>query len=478
MKLSELIYKNEAIKYNATGDEIIERVTADARDCDEGTLLLVTESTKRFIKDINPRGILLCEGDFSPKDDTSFVSVKNPRAAVSYACARLYGYKNREMLMIGVTGTNGKTSTASLIRHALEADGYKVGFIGTGMIDSAGERISDKYYSMTTPDPWVLFPALKKFREDGCRAVVMEVSSHALALEKVAPIDFDYGVFTNLSPEHMDFHKNMDAYLSAKEKLLKRSDTAVINLDDYYGRLLYDRRESRKISVGVLYRGDVYATHVEDHGFDGIEYMYRTEGYNFTMRLNLAGIHNVYNSMLATAVATDIGVRPCVVREALGELDSVCGRFEIIKGDITVIIDYAHTDRAMDTLLSQIKRSEPCRVLHTVFGCGGERDRSKRPRMAAVAEKYSDTVTVTCDNSRREPTENIIGDVIRGFSQISPRVIPDRAEAIRRAVLEASAGDTVVLVGKGAERYMICGEEYSDFDEREIVRAALEERRK
>ncbi len=479
MKLSELILKREAVEYGATGNEEITQI-GTAVDSPGGVLLVITgDSAERHLRDDAPRpAAILCGTQVTVRENIPCIKVENVRAAAAYACARLWSYRNGEMLMVGVTGTNGKTGTARFLQKALGAGGYKVGFIGTGAIEAPEKCLSDRYYSMTTPDPWVLFPALSEFKASGCSAVVMEVSSHALALDKVTPIEFDYGIFLNLTPEHLDFHKDMEEYFAAKKRLLDSSRTAVINLDDPYGRRLYKESWKNSISVGVLWRGDVYATHVEDGGFSGVEYMYHGKNFNFTMRLKTAGVHNVYNSMLATAVAADIGVRPCVIKEALADMNGICGRFEIIKDRITVIIDYAHTDKAMEALLSEIRKYTPSSVrLHTVFGCGGERDKSKRPRMAAVAERYSDLITVTSDNPRREDPGQIITQILAGFTGDTHKVIEDRAEAITNAIVNAEDGDIVVLVGKGAERYSIDKSGYREFDERKIVRAALEARR-
>lgn len=480
MKLYELILKHEAIEYNATGDEIVTRVTADPDDSDAYTLLAITseKSMEAYKKGRPPASALLCGKDSNVPCDIPTVRVENPRLSAAYACSRLWGYKNGDMLMIGITGTNGKTSTARFLKAALEADGMNVGFIGTGAIESTSTRYSDAYYSMTTPDPWVLFPSLKKFKEEGCHAVVMEVSSHALALDKVAPIKFDFGVFTNLSPEHLDFHGDIEHYLDAKRRLPEQSKIAVYNIDDMHGRRLYEERRGEKISAGVLWDADIRATHIRRVS-GGLEYMYHGKDFTFTTHLSPVGMHNVYNSMLAAAVAIDAGVRPCIVKRAMGDIPCIDGRMEIIKDEITVIIDYAHTDSGLAALLQEITAMKKAdSKIHTVFGCGGKRDKEKRPRMAAVAEAYSDRITVTNDNPRSEDPDEIISDICRGFKSKDYKIIKDRADAIFDAVVNAAEGDVIALVGKGAERYLIDKDGYRDFDERSIVRDALGARKK
>ena len=479
MKLSQLIFKNEAESYTASGEEIIERITNDPRDIDGSTLLYLPDLSKlELLPEYRKPAAILCPATESPNKQIPTVTAKDHRQLIAFASARLTGYKNGGMRVVGITGTNGKTGTATFLKAALEADGRRIGMIGTGIIESRGRRLSDRFYSMTTPDPWILFPALAKMESDGCEAVIMEVSSHALALNKVAPINFDYAIFTNLSPEHLDFHKDMDEYFAAKERLFEKCKIAIVNRDDAYGRRLLNKRKAKSISAGVLWDGDVRATMIENKGFDGLEYFCRGRDHTMTVRIKTPGLHNVYNSLLALSAATDMGVAPRIARTGVGELDGVGGRFEIIKDEITVIIDYAHTAKALETLLQEIRSLGSGGSLHTVFGCGGQRDKQKRPEMARVAERYSDRVTVTSDNPRGEAPEAIINDILCGFSSLEPRVIQNRTEAIKDAIINAQMGDLIALVGKGAERYNIDSNGYSDFDEREIVFHALRERQK
>jgi UDP-N-acetylmuramoyl-L-alanyl-D-glutamate--2,6-diaminopimelate ligase len=275
----------------------------------------------------------------------------------------------------------------------------------------------------------------------------------------------------------LDFHGNKDRYFEAKLKLFSICKTAIFNIDDPYARrALGLSRTERSINAGVIWRGDVYATDIENRGLDGISYMYHGKNFIFKMNLRLAGIYNVYNSLLASALAIDMGCKPCEVKKAVESIEEIHGRYEIIKGDVTAIIDYAHTPTAFEAILKELRALAENDELWVVFGCGGQRDREKRPQMARIAEKYTKNIIVTSDNPRDEDKNNIFEDIKRGFSEEHP-IIENRKEAIRAALLFANDGDIVAIIGKGPEKYNIDANGYSDFDERKIVENALRERR-
>lgn len=478
MKLSELIRGGEYLSSEIDMDTDIENICHAADSVDEESLFVIPNSNKipTFIN-MRPRAIL-CDRYAIIESAVPCIRVDNARRAIAYAYSRLNRIEHPRMKLIAITGTNGKTSTSVFIKRGLEAAGMKVGLIGTGQIMIGDERLSDDNYSMTSPDPWILYPTLRAMEGELCDAVVMEVSSHALALERTAPLRFDYGVFTNMSMEHLDFHLDMESYYAAKRRLFSSCDTAIINIDDYYGRRLAREHNGRKITAGALWRGDVYVNNIENRGFDGVGYLYHGKNFTFKMNLCSAGVFNIYNSMLAVAVCTDMGVKPCNVKRALSDLPVISGRYEIIKDEITVIIDYAHTDAAFENILKnlmQAKRNE--QKLTVVFGCGGDRDKSKRPRMAEVAEAYADTIYVTSDNSRSEEPTKIISDIVKGFKKDSFIIIEDREAAIREAIAKADRGCIVAIIGKGAERYNIDKSGYHYFNEKEIISSALRKRR-
>ena len=484
MKLCELVYDDEcALAYEEKEMEI-GTVTTDIKKIGSNTLffILTEPALKEFMLSGAEPSIVIYDEKvkFSTKNSSrnrKFISCDNARKLLANAYSRFCGIDYSTLKFIGVTGTNGKSSIASLITRILRDAGYSVGFIGTGKIELDDSIISDSEYSMTTPDPWVLYPSIKLMQDAGCNVIVMEVSSHALALDKVAPIHFDYAVFSNLSAEHLDFHKSMEQYFLSKQKLFSQCSVGLFNIDDAYARRSSKEFGGRKINAGILWRGDVWATHIKNYGFEGTEYMYRESDFLFKMRLQLPGVHNIYNSMLAAALCIDFGVKPCEVKRSLGNISTLPGRFEIIKSDITVIIDYAHTQEAFETVLKEISRSKlPGEKLITLFGCGGERDRQKRPKMAAAAEKYSNEIYLTSDNPRSEPPENIIKDITAGFTSSSYRIILDREIAIEDAIMSAPEGSIVAIIGKGAEKYSIDINGYHTFDEKSIILSALERR--
>ena len=478
MKISDIIYREEYIFSEIEDDTEFNELVTDINSLKDGDILIIPNSLKvGRLKDFSARPTaVICDESLSLPDHIPSIRVANPRLALSNAYFRFFSPDVSKMKLIAVTGTNGKSSTAEFIKTVLTESGISVGLIGTGKIEISGQRETDPYYSMTTPDPSMLYSTLSKMEKAGCEAVVMEVSSHALALDKVAPLRFDYAVFTNLSPEHLDFHGDMTEYFKAKNKLFKNCKKSFFNIDDEYARRAYDLCKSEKTAIGIIWQGDVSAKNIENRGLDGISYTYSAEKFSFKMNLKLAGIYNVYNSMLAAAVCIDMGIAPCMVKKLLGNIDSIPGRYEIINRDISVIIDYAHTSSAFLNILRELSSIKGSKSLAVVFGCGGNRDKEKRPVMAKVAEKYADRIIVTSDNSRNEAPSEIIADIIRGFSGGCYEVIIDREEAINSAIAKAKSGDVVAIIGKGCEKYNIDNTGYHDFDEKKIVMSALQKR--
>lgn len=486
MKLCELLYKNEYSCDCHVEDMDIENVTSNVNNISEETLFVLLKGIKfdtgkiiDYIASRHPRAII-CDEDREIEVSVPLIRVKNARATLAKICSRFNGIDYKKTAFIGVTGTNGKTTTATMIYEIMKHAGYRAGFIGTGKIEFMEKRLSEKMYSMTTPDPELLYPSIKRMQESGCEVIVMEVSSHALALDKLAPIPFAYSVFTNLSAEHMDFHTDIEDYYNAKLKLFLQSKCGIFNADDKFcERAMKDLEGVCSIlSIGVLWDADAMARDVILNGFDGSSYIYREKNLLFKVKLSIPGHYNIYNSLLALKCAIAFGIRPCIAKEAVNSIKKIDGRFEIIKSDISVIIDYAHTENAFQNIFKAIKSAKNQRQnIITVFGCGGDRDKSKRPKMAAVAESNSDLVIVTLDNSRSENEGEIISDILSGMSDAKKRkVITSRANAITHAILSAQSDDIVLILGKGHERYNIDRNGYHDFDERTVIRDALEKR--
>ena len=406
------------------------------------------------------------------------------------ACALLYnafcGSPAKRMKFIGVTGTNGKTSVTHLLRAILETSLCKCGMIGTVGCQSDGKplenNMTNRLANMTTPDPEQLYPMLAKMADDGVEYVLMEATSHALALGKLEPIEFEAAVFTNLTPDHLDFHGTMEAYAKAKTDLFRKSRLSVINLDSPFADEMVHASVGRVVTCSQTYqKADYLAQNIVDNGQNGVSYRLVAPHTCLSLQCPIPGAFTVTNSMQAAVCAKELGFGAAAIKDALASVGGVKGRMERLKlgpgADFSVIIDYAHTPDALEKLLKTAKEINPAGRIVLLFGCGGDRDHSKRPLMGAIAEKYAGWVIVTSDNSRSEDPAAIIRDILGGMTNpASATVIADRKEAIRTAVLSAQAGDLILLAGKGHEEYEITKEGRNPFHEREIVAQALAER--
>lgn len=429
---------------------------------------------------------VLCESGFQPEPPVPTVYAEHTRRA----CARLYnafyGNPAASLKFIGVTGTNGKTTVTHMLRAILETSMYRCGLIGTVGCESAGRHLSagnrDPLANMTTPDPPELYRMLREMVDDGVEYVLMEVTSHALALGKLDPIRFEAGIFTNLTPEHLDFHKTMENYASAKAELFRRSALSVINHDSPYGDIMLSAAGGRAVSCSAVARpADYRAENLRFASVRGVEYELHSGNTRMKISCPIPGGFTVMNSMQAAACALELGIGPPSIQDALASMTGVKGRMERVRlgvgADFSVLIDYAHTPDALEKLLRTARDTcaDGQRIV-LLFGCGGDRDRGKRAVMGSVAELYADRVIVTSDNSRSEDPQSIIADILAGMRRGDAEVIPDRAEAIRQAVLTAKKNDLILLAGKGHEEYEIDRTGRHRFCEREIVRRAYQER--
>lgn len=418
------------------------------------------------------------------RSDVTVLHTKSTRRAAAMFYNAWYGDPISHLHLIGVTGTNGKTSITYLIRAILESAGYRCGLIGTVTCESMGRQINsrsdDPLANMTTPDPEVLYGMLAEMVRDGVEYVVMEVSSHALALEKVAPIVFDVGIFTNLTAEHLDFHQTMEAYAEAKAKLFTKSRISIINYDSPYASEMESHALGNVIRCSQKILTDACASDVR-FSENGVKYDLHYRGKTATIRSPIAGLFTVMNTMQASLAARALGVDFETIQKTLLAVRGIKGRMEFVELDtkeFRVLIDYAHTPDALKRLLQSAQRiKKPTGRVILLFGCGGDRDRSKRVEMGRIASLYADLVIVTSDNSRGEEPLDIIREICQGICpQSAYRVIPDRREAIRCAVLQAKQDDLILLAGKGHEEYEIIRNKKLPFLEREIVRTAFAER--
>lgn len=474
-------YKDINIPKEIDGNSLF-YISLSEKDTNEGSLLFITEKVGSSEQHFDtstlktpPSAIVISKTHTVSDKICPQIRVGNVREALAYAYFNMYNIDCDKFKIIGVTGTNGKTTTATLIYRILESCGYNVGFIGTGKILSGTTALSDDTYSMTTPDPSMLYPAIKRMYDDGCEYIVMEVSSHSIALGKIAPLKFEYAIFTNLDNDHLDFHSSKEDYFRTKLKLFESSKRGLFNTDDVYSKRASALVRSEKSTFGIINTADAYATEI-DLSFRESSFYYRQKDLIFKAKTKLSGAFNVYNTLAALRCVIDLGIKPCIAKKALLKIDRIDGRMEVIPGDITFIIDYAHTPEAFRNSLKTIKQVISKRQkLIVVFGCGGNRDRQKRPIFGRYAEELADKVIITEDNSRNEDFDLIATDITSGMSAAKHEIIRDRREAIRRAYACAHPGDTVALIGKGHERYKIQNNEYIPFDERQIIKELLEE---
>ena len=403
---------------------------------------------------------------------TAFIEVTDSRAALAEAASLQFGDPSRALRIVGVTGTNGKTTTSFLVHHLLNELGERAGLLGTILNDLGDAPVPA---TLTTPDPLFLQRALRTMLDRGCKACAMEVSSHALDQQRVGAVEFDAGVFTNLTPEHLDYHPTMDAYLAAKKRLfdgLPSGASAIYNADDPAGERMVADTLAQRISYGRR-PGAAVRVRVEENGIGGL-----LLGLDDRIaRFRLVGLFNAYNLAAAYGVGLALGYESEQVLEALQSAPPVPGRFQQLDGSggRTVVIDYAHTPDALQNVLETASELRPPGVaLWCVFGCGGDRDRTKRPVMGGIAERYADRVIVTSDNPRSEDPEAIMRDIEKGMDQPDRAMwIADRRRAIEAAAEASRPGDVVLIAGKGHETYQIVGTERLPFDDHEEAKRAF-----
>ncbi len=403
------------------------------------------------------------------------VVVPDSRKAMARLASRFYGDPAEQLKIVGITGTNGKTTVSYLIRALFEQAGFRTGLIGTLGYLVGTERLDAPF---TTPESVELHRTFLDMVRAGQEAVVMEVSSHALALDRVFGVPFAGAVFTNLSRDHLDFHRTQEAYLSAKARLFEELDAhswAVINADDPAGRTLMERAQASVLTYGLSDEAQVHPT-VQRLTARGIDLTVDTPDGAFELSMKLRGRFNVYNALAALATGVACGLDRAVIQEGIGSVEGVPGRFEAVDAgqDFLVLVDYAHTPDALERVLDAARELTERRLI-VVFGCGGDRDRGKRPEMGAVADRLTDFSVVTSDNSRTEDPDVIIRQIVAGMSPNGARtVIADRRRAIEKALQEAQSGDVVVIAGKGHEAVQILGTRRIPFDDREVVRELLQ----
>ena len=481
MKLKELLQGINVLACTADLDTEISSVAYDSRKVEQGGLFVAisgfTSDGNRFIPMAVEKGAAVVVTARKPKLDVPYVLVDNDRLALALLGTNFYGHPAESMTMIGITGTNGKTSVTLLLKQVLEETlGAKVGLIGT-----MGALVGDEHIhsERTTPESFELQGLFARMRDAGCTHVVMEVSSHALTLDRVGGIHFDVAAFTNLTEDHLDFHKTMDAYCDAKAMLFERCSKAVINLDDSYAHRMLDKAKCPVVTASVRGKGNLNATDLQLHA-EGIRFTAAPViGKPVEVALPIPGKFTVYNALTVLGIARSLGISLEASAAALAKAKGVKGRIEVVPTPgkpYSILIDYAHTPDGLENVLSSVKDFCKGRVI-SVFGCGGDRDPIKRPIMGEIGVKLADFAIITSDNPRTEDPLAIIDDIVKGVdSGMGPYVVvPERRTAIRYAMDIAKKDDIIVLAGKGHETYQeINGVKYH-LDEREEVAAHLAE---
>lgn len=479
MRLEQLIQDCDVRSIRGSLETEISFVTNDSRKVRPGSLFVAVNGCGNDGRAYIPAAIqagavaIVCEGG-CPEFDGVSVDVSDSRAAVAMIADSYYGHPSGKLQLVGITGTNGKTTTVTLLYNMFRSFGYECGLLST-IANYVGTRRVET--ANTTSDPMTINSLLAEMAEAGCEYCFMEVSSIGVAQEKVRGLEFKVGIFSNLTHDHLDYHGTFAEYLRCKKSFfdtLPKSAYAIINTDDRNGRVMVQNTRAKVVTYSCRSMAD-HRCRIMEQSFEGM--LLNIDGTEVWTRL--VGAHNAYNILALYSCAMCLGAEKEDALLAISTLQAAPGRLEAMRGPrgINVIIDYAHTPDALENVLSTLRKVAPRQQLVCLFGCGGDRDKTKRPEMAAVAEKHADRIVITSDNSRSERTEDIIGDIKKGLSSEGAAkavCIADREEAIKASIMFAAEGSTILLAGKGHETYQITGKEKRHFDEREIVTKVFE----
>jgi UDP-N-acetylmuramoyl-L-alanyl-D-glutamate--2,6-diaminopimelate ligase len=507
MKLGELLtaLNNKTSLPKEELDREVVDIAHDSRKVRPGSLFVAVRGFHsdghQFIPQVVKQGAaaIIAEKNYNEGAfrETPLIVVDDSRRALALLAAAFYGHPSQKLTLVGITGTNGKTTTTYLIKSIIEVAGKKAGLIGT--IDY---RVGDNVYTApnTTPESLDLQRLLAEMVDLGAEYCVMEVSSHALALGRTIGCEFAVAGFTNLTQDHLDFHESMDSYFQVKRLLfagLSRNAAAVINRDDVRATEIIGATRAKVLTTGLSERADIHPSGSIGHGIRGLSFSVATPSGTISVESSLVGRHNIYNILSAIGIGTALGIAGDDIARGIKAMKAIPGRMEKVDEgqSFCVVADYAHTEDALVRLLEAAREITTGNVI-TVFGCGGDRDRTKRPKMGAAAVNGSDIVIVTSDNPRTEDPLTIIGEIEKGMEATGVRVqvcdfesstvpgkrpycvIPDRHAAIAAAINMAGKGDVVVLAGKGHEDYQIIGDRKIHFDDREVAREEIRKRRR
>ena len=483
MKLYKLIEKLNILDISGNIDIDIDSIHYDSRIVDKNSLFICIKGFNsdghKYINKAIERGarafLIQDEVNIPNKDDYTFIKVKNTREYMAKVASNFYNHPTKILKVIGVTGTNGKTSITTFLKEIL-SERAKTGLIGTISIDDGNKEIISKN---TTPESIDLQKHFNQMIENDCKFCAMEVSSHSLTLDRVESVNFSMGIFTNLTEDHLDFHKDLDDYRNAKEKLFYKTSIAnIINIDDDGGKVILNNIKNlntRAYTYAINSEADFTATDIKLYP-NGVSYKLKTPTYTDDIYVNVPGKFTVYNTLAVISASYILNIDIEIIKEKLKHTLGVKGRFENVKNDegLTVIVDYAHTPDALENVLNTSKEFVKGKII-TVIGCGGDRDKAKRPIMGKIAQQNSDISIITSDNPRTEVPSSIIADILKGIDKDQNNfiVIEDRKEAIYKAIELAEVGDVVMIAGKGHEDYQIVGSIKYHFDDKEIACEAI-----
>ncbi|EHK2333968.1 UDP-N-acetylmuramoyl-L-alanyl-D-glutamate--2,6-diaminopimelate ligase [Clostridium perfringens] len=470
----------EVIKGNE--ESKVQNIRYDNRKIEQGDAFVCVKGFKvdghSFIGDAIKKGAktLIVQEDVSVQEDITIIKVRDTRKALAIMSSNYFGNSKDKLKIIGITGTNGKTTSAFIIKSILEKAGFMTGLIGT-IANYIGNKKVDAV--RTTPESYELHELFKNMVDAGVEYCVMEVSSHSLELDRVYGIQFEEGIFTNLTRDHLDFHKTFENYYNAKFKLFERSNHSIINLDDPYGANIVKDIEERGVKTKVSTfsiekESDFKAFEIKSHS-NGSEFKVNLESIE-EFSINIPGEYNIYNSLGCIICAYNLNIPMDKIKEGLSDV-VIPGRCELVAKEknlpYSIIIDYAHTPDGLENILSTVKAFTKNRMI-SVFGCGGDRDKVKRPQMGKIGCELSDIAIITSDNPRSEEPMDIINDIVKPLNYDNFVIEVNRKEAIRKAMNMALEGDVIVIAGKGHETYQILKDETIHFDEREVVYDILE----
>ncbi|HFD2028978.1 TPA: UDP-N-acetylmuramoyl-L-alanyl-D-glutamate--2,6-diaminopimelate ligase [Clostridium perfringens] len=470
----------EVIKGNE--ESKVQNIRYDNRKIEQGDAFVCVKGFKvdghSFIGDAIKKGanVLIVQEDVSVQEDITIIKVRDTRKALAIMSSNYFGNPKDKLKIIGITGTNGKTTSAFIIKSILEKAGFMTGLIGT-IANYIGNKKVDAV--RTTPESYELHELFKNMIDAGVEYCVMEVSSHSLELDRVYGIQFEEGIFTNLTRDHLDFHKTFENYYNAKFKLFERSNHSIINLDDPYGANIVKDIEERGVKTKVSTfsiekESDFKAFEIKSHS-NGSEFKVNLEKVE-EFSINIPGEYNIYNSLGCIICAHNLNIPMDKIKEGLSDV-VIPGRCELVAKEknlpYSIIIDYAHTPDGLENILSTVKAFTKNRMI-SVFGCGGDRDKVKRPQMGKIGCELSDIAIITSDNPRSEEPMDIINDIVKPLNYDNFVIEVNRKEAIRKAMNMALDGDVIVIAGKGHETYQILKDETIHFDEREVVYDILE----